>query len=209
MMGEIPALQIQTSTPPHSATTASATTSLNSSSVTSPASTSDGPGISSATALRSVSVRATSATRRAAVRERVREQPAEPRPAPVITTRLSVTSPAAWERRPESPSAWPRLLFVPISTIPALRARVPVGSRAGVRRDDRVRSLRRGSADTVVASCQARSRRRSRTGRRDPIRGGTSGRSRRTSRRRTRAGRRDRVLFAMPRAGSRPKCATV
>ena len=35
-MGEIPALQIQTSTPPHSATVASATASLNSSSVTSP-----------------------------------------------------------------------------------------------------------------------------------------------------------------------------
>ena len=76
-MGEIPALQIQTSTPPHSATVASATASLNSASVTSPPSTSDGPGSSSATALRSVSVRATERDPRAAVRERVREQPAE------------------------------------------------------------------------------------------------------------------------------------
>ena len=73
-----PALQIQTSTPPHSATVASATASLNAASVTSPPSTSDGPGSSSATALRSFSVRATSATQRAAVREGVREQPAEP-----------------------------------------------------------------------------------------------------------------------------------
>jgi hypothetical protein len=41
-IGEIPALQIQTSTPPHSATVASATASLKSSSVTSPLSTRDG-----------------------------------------------------------------------------------------------------------------------------------------------------------------------
>ena len=61
-IGEMPALQIHTSRPPHSATVASATASLKSSSVTSPLSTSDGPGSASATALRSFSVRATSAT---------------------------------------------------------------------------------------------------------------------------------------------------
>src|SRR5580692_8911521 len=43
-IGEIPALQIQASTPPHSATAASATASLKSSSVTSPLSTRDAPG---------------------------------------------------------------------------------------------------------------------------------------------------------------------
>ena len=43
-MGEIPALQIQTSTPPHSATVPSATASLKSASRTSPLKTSDGPG---------------------------------------------------------------------------------------------------------------------------------------------------------------------
>ena len=52
-IGEIPALQIHTSTPPHSATVASATASLKSSSVTSPLSTRDGPGSASATAFRS------------------------------------------------------------------------------------------------------------------------------------------------------------
>ena len=76
-MGEIPALQIHTSTPPHSATVASATASLNASSVTSPGHTSDGPGSSAATAFRSASVRATSATRRTGLREGVGEHPAE------------------------------------------------------------------------------------------------------------------------------------
>src|ERR1700677_3011140 len=61
-MGEIPALQIQASTPPHSDTVASATASLKSSSVTSPLRTREAPGSACATALRSRSVRATSAT---------------------------------------------------------------------------------------------------------------------------------------------------
>ena len=75
--GEIPALQIHTSTPPHSATAASATASLKSSSVTSPLSTRDGPGSRAATAFRSLSVRATSATEAPALREGVGEQGSE------------------------------------------------------------------------------------------------------------------------------------
>src|SRR5262245_45420485 len=87
-MGEIPALQIHTSTPPHSATAASATASLKSSSVTSPLSTSDGPGRSRATAFRSRSVRLTSATD-APARENARASRApSPRLLPVITTRF-------------------------------------------------------------------------------------------------------------------------
>ena len=98
-MGEIPALQIQTSTPPHSATVASATASLNSSSVTSPLSTSDGPGSSSATVLRSVSVRATSATRAPPCENACASSRPSPRPAPVITTRFPVTSADTGEGR--------------------------------------------------------------------------------------------------------------
>ncbi len=92
--GEMPALQIQASIPPHSATVVSATASLQSSSVTSPAMTSDGPGSSSATAFRSASVRATSATRAPAAENAVASSRPRPRLAPVITTRLPATSPA-------------------------------------------------------------------------------------------------------------------
>ena len=86
-MGEIPALQIHTSTPPHSATVASATASLKSSSVTSPLSTRVGPGSAWATALRSLSVRATSATEAPAFENAWASKAPSPRLAPVITTR--------------------------------------------------------------------------------------------------------------------------
>src|SRR5262245_18798861 len=91
-IGEMPALQIQTSTPPHAATVESATSSLNSASVTSPPNTRDGPGNSSATVLRSASLRATSATRASAFEKAWARSRPSPRPAPVITTRLPDTS---------------------------------------------------------------------------------------------------------------------
>ena len=92
-IGEIPALQIQASMPPHSATAASATASLKSSSVTSPLSTMDVPGSASATAFRSRSVRATSATE-APARENAWDSKApRPRLAPVMTTRFPETVP--------------------------------------------------------------------------------------------------------------------
>ena len=87
-IGEIPALQIHTSTPPHSATVASATASLKSSSVTSPLSTRDGPGSAPATAFRSFSVRATSATAAPACENACASSAPRPRLAPVITTRF-------------------------------------------------------------------------------------------------------------------------
>jgi hypothetical protein len=92
-IGEIPALQIHTSRPPHSATTASATASLTSSSVTSPLSTTEGPGSVSATAFRSFSVRATSATDAPACENACASNAPSPRLAPVITTRFPLTSP--------------------------------------------------------------------------------------------------------------------
>src|SRR4051812_11695480 len=91
--GEMPALQIQTSSPPHSVTVASATDSLKSSSVTSPLSTSEGPGSASATAFRSFSVRATRATRAPAWEKAWARSVPRPRLEPVITTRLPATSP--------------------------------------------------------------------------------------------------------------------
>ena len=98
-IGEIPALQIQASMPPHSATAASATASLKSSSVTSPLSTRDVPGRAAATAFRSRSVRATSATE-APARENAWESKApRPRLAPVMTTRFPETLPGLGERR--------------------------------------------------------------------------------------------------------------
>ena len=92
-IGEIPALQIQASTPPHSATVASATASLKSSSVTSPLSTRDGPGRRSATAFRSRSVRATRATEAPACEKAWASRHPSPRLAPVITTRFPDTAP--------------------------------------------------------------------------------------------------------------------
>ena len=92
-IGEIPALQIQASTPPHSATVASATASLKSSSVTSPLSTRDGPGSASATAFRSRSVRATRATEAPACEKAWASRAPRPRLAPVITTRFPATAP--------------------------------------------------------------------------------------------------------------------
>src|SRR5262249_35329456 len=89
----IPALQIHTSRPPHSRTVASATASLNVASVTSPLSTNAGPGIDSATATRSFSVRATSTTRAPPSENACATSRPRPRPAPGITTRLPVTSP--------------------------------------------------------------------------------------------------------------------
>ena len=97
-IGEIPALQIHTSRPPHSATVVSATASLKSSSVTSPLSTSDGPGSASATAFRSFSVRATSATDAPACENACASNSPRPRLAPVITTRFPVTAPGAGKR---------------------------------------------------------------------------------------------------------------
>ena len=94
-IGEIPALQIQASTPPHSATVASATASLKSSSVTSPLSTRDGPGMASATAFRSRSVRATSATEAPACEKAWASRAPSPRLAPVITTRFPETAPGS------------------------------------------------------------------------------------------------------------------
>ena len=94
-IGEIPALQIHTSTPPHSATAASAAASLKSSSVTSPLSTRDGPGSRAATALRSLSVRATSATEAPACENAWASRAPRPRLAPVITTRFPETAPGS------------------------------------------------------------------------------------------------------------------
>ena len=92
-MGEIPALQIQASIPPHSDTVASATASLKSSSVTSPLRTSEAPGSACATALRSRSVRATSATEAPAWENAWERRAPRPRLAPVMTTRLPETAP--------------------------------------------------------------------------------------------------------------------
>src|SRR5580698_5576365 len=91
--GEMPALQIQASTPPHSATVASATDSLKSSSVTSPLTTRDAPGRAAATAFRSRSVRATSATEAPACEKAWASRAPSPRLAPVMTTRLPETAP--------------------------------------------------------------------------------------------------------------------
>ena len=135
MIGEIPALQIHTSTPPHSATTPSATASLNSSSVTSPANTSDDPGSSSATALRSVSVRATSATDAPPCENACASN--RPRPRPRARDHHALAGHVRATR--EGVRNLHRLRhdsrFVPISTILALKVRVPVDSRAGARRE--------------------------------------------------------------------------
>ena len=81
--GEMPALQIHTSTPPHSATVASATDSLKSSSVTSPLITRVGPGNAAASSLRSASARATRATRAPAREKAWASSAPRPRLAPV------------------------------------------------------------------------------------------------------------------------------
>ncbi len=91
--GEMPALAIHASTPPHAATASSATASLTASSVTSPAHTSEGPGSSAATVFRSVSDRATRATLAPAWEKAWASSRPRPRLAPVRTTRLPLTSP--------------------------------------------------------------------------------------------------------------------
>ena len=92
-IGEIPALQIQTSMPPHSDAVASATASLNSATVTSPQNSSVGPGSSAATELMSRWVRATSATLAPAREKACASSSPSPRPAPVSTTRPPLMSP--------------------------------------------------------------------------------------------------------------------
>ena len=178
-IGEIPALQIHTSTPPHSATVASATASLKSSSVTSPLSTRDGPGSASATAFRSFSVRATSATDAPATENAWASSAPSPRLAPVITTRLPVTAPGSgndagisiWSVIALSGSS---LLYRPVQYTPVTsgRPRPACVLRARPRRDappdaadPRVRGAgarRSTAAARSPASCTSRSDRRRR-----------------------------------------------
>ena len=128
-IGEIPALQIHTSTPPHSATVASATASLKSSSVTSPGSTSDGPGKLVGDRLEVGLGPRHQRDPRAALRERAREQAAE---APAgagdhhtlpghVTARAKDTGMSiGWTSRS---------LFVPVSTIHGSCSATPTSSR--------------------------------------------------------------------------------
>ena len=126
--GEMPALQIQTSTPPHSATVASATASLKSSSVTSPQSTSVGPGRSWATALRSRSVRATRATDAPARENACASSVPRPRPAPVTTTRFPATSPGVGNESGISIWSDIGLPLVPVSTVHEREATSTLGA---------------------------------------------------------------------------------
>ena len=125
--GEMPALQIHTSTPPHSATVASATASLKSSSVTSPLSTRDGPGSVPATVFKSFSVRATSATDAPASENPCASSAPRPRLAPVITTRFPATAPGPGND--SGISIWSAIassLVVPTSTIHIRDRRPPL-----------------------------------------------------------------------------------
>ena len=166
-IGEIPALQIHTSTPPHSATVASATASLKSSSVTSPASTSDGPGSSSATALRSASVRATSATRAPLCENAHASKRPRPRLAPVITTRFPVTSPTPRRTRGCRSDRTSRSLVCTgqYNTPLHVQRRRPPRDASADARDPRVRGARGRAVPRrrdSRASCTCRSGRRRR-----------------------------------------------
>src|SRR4029077_6398890 len=140
-MGEMPALQIHTSMPPHSATVPSATASLKSASRMSPLNVSVSPGSSSATAFRSRSVRATNATFAPARENAWAMTSPSPRPAPVITTRRPLTSPGWGNVSGISirsaigtfPSTFASI--GPISTIHAVRAMIAVDGRTDPRRD--------------------------------------------------------------------------
>ena len=119
-MGEIPALQIQASTPPHSATVASATASLKCSSVTSPLSTRRRPRQRLGDALRSRSVRATRATDAPAREKAWASTAPRPRPAPVSTTRFPATAPGPGNDAGISIGSVIMLpVVVPVSTVPS------------------------------------------------------------------------------------------
>src|SRR5690349_10639704 len=98
-IGEIPALLIHTSSPPHSSTVASATRSLTDASVTSPGTASDGPGSEAATSSSWLPVRATGVARAPASEKASASRRPRPRPAPVMTTRLPATSPPPGKAR--------------------------------------------------------------------------------------------------------------